>query len=389
MRNIVNKNAFKYIDWITILIIAALVIYSLIAITNALADPFSGEESSFSEIFANLNFDSTMWQGMFFLIGVGLMILVMIVDYNNLRFFSKYLYWICIGLLVAVYFFGSEQRGTTGWFMIGNRGFQPSEFTKIALILVISKTLADQTEGNEDGIRKFSQLFPVLWRFAIPFMLVAIQPDLGTALVFLCIFIGILFMAKISLKMFLILVAIGAACLPILWFALEDYQRGRIFSFMGAEEATADDLYQSAQAKLAIGSGGVAGKGLFASGSMAQLGFVPERQNDFIFAATTETFGFIGAFILILLYALLIIRTFMIALRAKDDFGTYICIGVMSMILFHVFENIGMNIGIMPITGISLPFFSYGGSNLLVCMISYGLVLNVDMRRQRWTHDRK
>ncbi len=384
MKNLVNKNMFKYVDWFLLTLIFIIVGYSLLSITNATASPFTGNESSLADILPNLNLEKTFWQFIFFLVGLGLMFAIMLVDYNNLRHYTEYIYWVCIGLLVAVYFFGSTQNGTTGWFMIGSRGFQPSEFTKVGLILAFARIAAAQTEGNDNGITRFSQLWPLLWRFLIPFFLVAIQPDMGTALVYVAIFIGILFMAKTSLKLFGILAAMAGATIPLFWFVMPEYMKNRLFTFLNPDFASSDQAYHATQARLAIGSGQLTGKGLFASGSMSQLGFVPERQNDFIFAVTTETFGFIGAIVIIALYALLIIRTCMLAVRAKDDFGTYIIIGVVAMLLFHVVENIGMNLGLLPITGISLPFFSYGGSNLIATMIAYGFVLSVDMRRTRW-----
>jgi len=376
---------FKYVDWFLLSLIFVLVGYSLLSITNATASPFTGGESSLSDIFSNLNMEKTFWQSIFFLSGLGLIFLIMLVDYNNLRHYTEYIYWICIGLLVAVYFFGTTQNGTTGWFLIGGRGFQPSEFTKVGLILAFARIMAAQTEGNENGITRFSQLWPLLWRFLIPFFLVAIQPDMGTALVYVAIFIGILFMAKTSLKLFGILAGLAGAAVPLIWFLAPEYMKTRLFTFLNPDFATSDQVYHATQARLAIGSGQLTGKGLFAAGSMSQLGFVPERHNDFIFAVTTEAFGFIGAIIVIALYALLIVRTCTLAVRAKDDFGTYITIGVVAMMLFHVTENIGMNLGLLPITGISLPFFSYGGSNLIATMIAYGFVVSIDMRRTRWS----
>lgn len=382
--DLINKNGFKYVDKFLILIILAILAYGIVAITAATANPLTGDEQSLMDKLASLDFEYTSKQVMFLVMGIVLAFVVCLIDYNNLRHYTKWIYWICVALLVAVLAFGSSQRGTTGWFMIGSFGFQPSEFCKIALILTFSKIIADYSEGSEEGITKFSQLWPLLWRFAIPFILVVAQPDMGTALVFIAIFIGILFVAKATVKIFAILFGLAGGMIPILWLVLEDWQKNRLFSFFNSDYASSDDLYQSTQAKLAIGSGQLTGKGMFSSDNLSQLGYLPEQQNDFIFSATTESFGFIGATVLIILYALLIIRIIMLAMRAKDDFGTYICIGTAAMILFHVFENIGMNIGIMPITGISLPFFSYGGSNLLVAMILAGLVINVDMRRTRW-----
>jgi rod shape determining protein RodA len=172
---------------------------------------------------------------------------------------------------------------------------------------------------------------------------------------------------------------------------LADWQKNRIYSFLGiqtegmTDQQAADNARQATQAKIAIGSGQVSGKGMFSMGGESRLSHIAEKHTDFIFASTAEAVGFIGAMIIILLYFTLIIRTLWLATKAKDDFGALICVGVFAMTLFHIFENIGMNIGVMPITGIPLPFFSYGGSNLLTNMIAFGLVINVSMRRQRWS----
>jgi rod shape determining protein RodA len=392
MKNTLNKNMFKYVDWFLVILMFCIVGYSLLSITNATASPFTGGETSLSDILANLNLSDMLRQLLFFGVGLALIFVIALMDYNSLRHYTEYIYWACILFLVILLIpgIGSTQNGTTGWFMIAGYGLQPSEFTKVGLILVFARIIANQTEGNDNGLTKFSQIWPLLWRFLIPFALVAIQPDMGTALVYCAIFIGILFMAKASLKMFGILFGIAGASAPLVWFSLQDYQRERLFSFMNqssgaTDQTTADQLYHLMQAKLAMGSGQMFGKGLFASGTMSQLGYVPEARNDFIFSVTTEAFGFIGALVLITLYALLIVRLCMLAMRAKDDFGTYITIGLVAMLLFHVLENIGMNLGILPITGISLPMFSYGGSNLLATMIAIGFVLSVDMRRTRWS----
>ncbi|MEG0784598.1 MAG: FtsW/RodA/SpoVE family cell cycle protein, partial [Christensenella sp.] len=282
---------------------------------------------------------------------------------------------------------GKEVNGTTGWFTFGSRGFQPAELCKILIIIVIAKTFAIQTEGHEEGIRTFRDVFPMLWRLAIPVVLIAVQPDFGSAMVYVFVFMMMLFMAKPSWKVIAWLLLIAVAACIIFWFTMDDYQRIRLLAFFNPEAQSvqdADATMQMDQAKLAIGSGQFFGKGLFAPGSLSQLDYVPEKHNDFIFAVTVEAFGFLGGMVLIVLYFLLIARTFMLALRAKDDFGAYLIIGVAAMTLFHVVENIGMNIGILPVTGISLPFFSYGGSSMVTNCIAFGVVISVDMRRQRW-----
>ncbi len=381
---IYNKNMWKYFDWILIILIFMLVGYGLVSIINVTASPFTGDEHTFAEIYANLNLESAGYQVIFFLVGLGVMFGVMFIDYSNMKHFVDYIYWVCIALLVIVLLYGSEQRGTKGWFMIGDRGFQPAEFGKIAIILVLAKCLSLKTEGHENGITQFKDALPALWRVALPVVLIMLQPDFGTAMVYIFICVILLFMSKTSWKVFLILIVAAAVLLPIIWFTMEDWQRTRIFTFLDPNYGTQGEGLQVEQAKMAVGSGQMFGKGLFAPGSLSQLDYVPEKHNDFIFAVTVEAFGFFGGFLVILLYALLCIRTFMLSLRAKDDFGAYIIIGVMAMTMFHVFENIGMNIGVLPVTGIPLPFFSYGGSNMIANCIAFGMVLSVDIRRQRW-----
>lgn len=380
----INKNMWKYVDWALVVIIFILVGYSILSIVNATASPFTGDEKTFAEFFANLNLNSAMWQVIFFVVGLFCMFLVMLVDYHSVAHITDLLYWVTVALLVAVMFLGSEQNGTTGWFMIGNRGFQPGEVCKVLIIIVLAKVLSDKTEGNDDGLQTMRDIFPALWRVMIPVVLIMIQPDFGTAVVYLFIFAAMLFMGKVHWKVVLWLLLIIAIAAPVLWFSMKDYQQQRILSFFNPSAQSADATMQVDQAKLAIGSGQFLGKGLFAPGSLSQLNYVPEKHNDFIFAVTVEAFGFLGGLILIILYFLLIGRTFMLALRAKDDFGAYIIVGVAAMTLFHVVENIGMNLGILPVTGIPLPFFSYGGSSMVTNCIAFGMVISVDMRRQRW-----
>ena len=387
---LINKNMWKYVDWFLVVIIFILVGYSLLSIINVTASPFTGDEQGFAEFFANLNLGDAAKQFMFFGIGLVLMFLIMLMDYHNIPHFTNLIYWAGIALLVAVRIFGSERNGTVGWFSIGGFGFQPAEFCKVIMIVVLAKVLSDQTEGNEDGIRTFRQVLPALWRLAIPVVLIVSQPDMGNAMVYLFIFVIMLFMAKTNWRVWLILLAFAVAVLVIYLVYIKQtgsYQWTRLLAFFNPESQVVqanDATLQVDQAKMAIGSGGMFGKGVFVPGSLSQLGYVPEHSNDFIFAATVEAFGFIGGLLLILLYFALVGRTFMLSLRAKDDFGAYIIIGVTAMMVIQVVENIGMNVGILPVTGITLPFFSYGGSSMLTNCAAFGLVLCVDMRRQRW-----
>ena len=221
--------------------------------------------------------------------------------------------------------------------------------------------------------------------FGVPFVLVVLQPDMGTAVVMLAIFVCILFISKISWKYVISAIVGAGVLLPMSYFyILNDDQKKRIDVFLNpALDETGTGIgMQVIRSKQAIGSGQMYGKGYFSEGTLAQLKYVPERQTDFIFSGIVEGLGFVGGTVLIVAYFLLIFRWLWVALHAKDHLGTCIAIGGVGMLLAHVFENIGMTIGLMPVTGIPLPFISYGGSNLLANMMCVGLVLNVWMRRQ-------
>lgn len=380
-----NKGLWKNLDWPTVILVCVLFFIGLITIVNVTASPFTGEESTVSEFFDRLNLSSAVRQLAFFCVGMVMMFMITMIDYHAITPYIKWMYLLMLLLLLAVLFFGSRQRGTAGWFMIGSFGFQPAEFCKLIIIIVVARAVSKQTEVSGDlGITELKQLIPSIIYVAIPVLLIMSQPDFGTACIYIVIFISIIFVAKTTLKVFMMLLLMAAVLIPIIWFSLEDWQRLRIFTFLDENFENTDAGLQVAQAQMAIGSGQLFGKGLFAPGSLSQLGYVPEQHNDFIFSGAIESFGFVGGIIILALYAVLIVRTFQLAMRAKDDFGTFIIVGVGAMVLFHLLENVGMNLGLLPVTGIPLPLFSYGGSNLVTTLAAYGMVLSVDMRRGRW-----
>jgi rod shape determining protein RodA len=287
--------------------------------------------------------------------------------------------------LLLVLLFGKEVNGTTGWFQIGNRSFQPAEVSKVTIIIVLAREFALRTEGRAQGISTFRELFPFLWRLAIPVALILMQPDWGTAFVYIFMFAGMLFMARTSLKLIgWLALGVGIA-IPCSWLVMADYQKDRILVFLDPELDTQGRGMNVARAKEVIQMGGMNGKGVFSEELLTPDGYVPMKDTDFIFSATGEAVGFWGCVIVLLLYLLLLGRMVMLAMRAKDDFGAYMIIGITCMFLFHIFENIGMNIGVMPVTGIPLPLFSYGGSNMITTLASIGIVLNVNMRRMRYS----
>lgn len=387
----IDPRMFKFIDWLLFANIIVLILFSFIAISSAESDPLVENMGSFSAAIEQLDLTHALQQLSWFGVSILAMFIVLLPDYHAIEEYYKWIYLVIVGLLVAVMLFGSEINGTTGWFRIGTSGFQPSEVGKIAMIIVMAHMISKKTQGHDGGIRKVKDILLIVGVFIVPFALIMFQPDWGTAFVYAFMFISMLFMAKTSLKLLGALFALAGIAVPVGWLVMADWQKDRIYSFLGiatpdmTKQEIEDMGMQSKQAKIAVGSGQVSGKGLFSLGGESKLSSIPEKHTDFIFASTAEAIGFVGVMVMMLLYFLLIFRTLYLATKAKDDFGSLIIVGVAAMTLFHIFENIGMNIGVMPITGIPLPFMSYGGSNLLTNMIAFGLVINVSMRRHRWS----
>ena len=374
MAKLLDKSGWKKIDWLLIANIVALVLVGLISITAATASPATGEEATLAEKLANLNF-STVWrQFVWFLVGAVAMIGVFAIDYNFLKDITPAIYWANVIILLLLFALATVTKNTVSWFKFGNIGFQPSELAKISTILMLARMLA--ARSGEEKITSFREFFHLAKYALIPFVLIAVQPDLGTAMVVACITIGMFFIVRVDKKIILSCFGAVAVVLPVAWLVMRDYQKNRILVFFGLAEDAASQ-YNVNMSKMAIGNGQLTGNGLFGTGGMSQLNWVPVKESDFIFAVTGETFGFIGGMIVLILFGLLLWRTISIALRSRDKYAMYVCVGVACMIFAHVFENIGMSMGVMPVTGIPLPFISYGGSNMLTNMLAYGIVLNI------------
>lgn len=378
---IAEKKNTRNIDWITILIVLALFTIGLVSIASIMASPFSGDESSLSDYLEKLNLEYVQRQLVNFLVGLAGMLIMLVIDYQIYKDVIKYVYFGVVALLLILLVAGNNTRGIMAWFEIGSRAFQPGELCKIAIIVLLSKLVAASVD-RDGALKSLKDIAVCLAYTAVPTVLVIRQPDFGTAFVYICIMALIFFAAKISWKY--IIAAGAAACvgLPLAYFFLmSDMQKQRIDVFLHPETDPQGSGYNVGQSKISIGSGQLNGKGFFTEGTLAQLKYVPERHTDFIFSGIVEGLGFIGGTIIILLYFLLLFRWLYIASKAKDHFGAFMVIGAAGMLLAHVFENIGMTIGLMPVTGIPLPFISYGGSNLLTNMLAVGIVLNVWMRR--------
>ena len=294
-------------------------------------------------------------QSIAFFIGICGIVALMILDYEYLAQISLYLYAASVGLLILVLIpgLGSVHNGARSWFELGPVNFQPAELVKIIFIITFAKQLSE----SEDSINQPKTLLKLL----------------GIALV-------MLFTAKISWKYVAGGIAAVAAACPLVWFfILQDYQKNRIISVFNPERDPSGTGYHVIQSKIAVGSGKIFGTGLY-KGSSQVNNLLPERHTDFIYSVVCEELGMVGAILVILLLTLIILRCIYIGINARNALGTYICTGVAAMLIFQVFENIGMCLGLFPVTGITLPFFSYGGSSLLTTMLAIGLVLNVRYR---------
>jgi rod shape determining protein RodA len=303
------------------------------------------------------------------------------VDYRRYREFALVGFGIVTAMLVLVVTgLGSTRKGTQAWFPLGPFQLQPSELAKIVVIVTLASVLA-QFEGELD----LARLVGALGVVAVPMGLILLQPDLGTGLVFVAVAMGMLLIGGARLKHIVALTAVGIAGVAFVLNSgmLETYQQCRLTSFIdqdSADCAARGAGYNVEQAKTAIGSGSFLGKGLF-EGTQTRLDIVPEQHTDFIFTAVGEELGFVGSATLLLLLSLIAWRIWRTAQLSRDPLGTMICVGVLAMFAFQVFENVGMTMGIMPVTGIPLPFMSYGGSSTLTEFIAMGLVLNIHMRR--------
>ncbi len=320
-------------------------------------------------------------QAIFLAVGFALLLIVCFIDYINFSYWARHLYAVNVILLILILVpnVGKTQMGATRWIPIGFFDLQPSEIAKFIMIVVLAKLLSDK----EGKFGSFTDLVPTLIATAIPIGLIFLQPDLGTALVFAAVLMGMLYVAGAKSRYLLMMSGAGLAATPLLWFfLLQDYQKNRLLVFLDHNLDPTGLGYQLNQSMIGIGSGGYLGKGLFES-TQVRLQFLPEHYTDFIFSVLGEELGFIGAAGLLLIFFFFIYRILWIGAHAKDRFGTLLCCGVAVMFVFQILVNVGMTISIMPVTGLPLPFMSYGNNALLVNLIAVGLVLNVSMRRYK------
>lgn len=313
-------------------------------------------------------------QIIFATLGIGLFIFFSNVDYRNYSKYSKLIYIFNVCFLLSVYVFGSTRLGAQRWIVIGPINVQPSELSKLFVVLTFSDLLIrkykDKFRGIKDVIMTAVHIIPI-------FLLVAKQPDLGTGVVILFVYAVLIFLNGIDYKTFITTGAIVILSLPVVYFfGLRPYQRQRVITFLNPEADLLGSGWNIIQSKIAVGSGQIFGKG-YLNGTQDKLRFLPESQTDFIFAVISEEWGFVGALSVIILYSYLIFAILKIGQKSEDRYGQLICYGIASIIFFHTLVNIGMVIGVMPAKGLPLLLLSYGGSSLFFICIMLGIVQSV------------
>ena len=332
---------------------------------------------SSSCVWANYKFNNSYHyvinQFIFFLIGLFIMIIISKIDYKIYYKYSNMILFICFILLVLVLIpgIGSVRNGSRSWFGIGGFGIQPSEACKIGLIIFTSKYLS----LNEGYIKSFFKgVLPILFIVLIFFGLIMLQPDLGTGVILFLSIISILFIAGVDLKFFIFGGVVGVIGVIIL-ILIAPYRMNRITSFMNPWEDALGTGFQIIQSLYAIGPGGLLGTGYL--NSVQKHFYLPEPQTDFIFSIICEEFGVVGSIIVVGLFFIVFYRGIKISLKCSDSFSKYLCFGILFQLIFQTIMNLFVVIGLIPVTGVTLPFISYGGSSLLISMVSMGIILNI------------
>lgn len=356
---------FKSFDWVIIGAVVFLLCLGLLTIYSSLYPANT------------LNFRKQL---SFSLLGLALMFIIgSLVNYRvfkNKLALTILFYIISVALLVGVLVLGPKIRGSSSWFSLGALSFQPVELVKLALILLLARLFSRR-------FREIGRGYLVVISAAyvgLPSILIMLQPDLGSLLVVIGIWLGMMFLAGVKKRHLFLILMLGLLFLVLSWsFALKPYQKERVLTFIDPEGDPLGSGYNIIQSTIAIGSGRVFGKGL-GYGTQSQLNFLPEQHTDFIFASIAEEWGFVGVLFLMSLFGILFLRLIKLSYRCQDNFAKLFIGGVIIMLLLHLFINVGMNLGIFPITGIPLSFISYGGSNLVVTLVALGFVQSMKVR---------
>ena len=361
-----DRRLVQNFDWFILLILLLLAAASILNLYSA---TFPIREQGGGEVFIR----HLYWYGL----GFGIFFLMTTFNYLHLERLAYPAYVISVGLLVLVLFIGKVTSGSQRWLNLGPVGFQPSELVKITLVLALAKFFGDKKEPTGYRLRDLWIPFALI---VVPFILIVKEPDLGTALLLVLVGASVIFLAQIHWKSMLILILWMMLLAPFVWCHLKPYQQQRILTFLNPNMDPLGAGYHINQSKIAIGSGMLWGKG-FLQGTQTRLHFLPEQHTDFAFSVWAEEWGFMGSTFLLALYFLIILWGIYMARNSKDKFGSMLAIGITSVIFWQVIINVGMVTGLLPVVGIPLVLFSYGGSSLVSTMGALGILMNIRMRR--------
>ena len=392
LENHFDRSLMRYFDWPLFLNVIVICLFSIITIFSATSSEVTEQPATIMDMLATQSLTYPRLQLIWVIVGIVAMFFIIYFDYQFYGNHATFLYLFNIALLLFTLLTAMAGRGGMKAFLNwggGDRGFQPSEFGKVFMTIAMAKAFSVRVKP----VMTIKECIPLVLFMAIPMMLVVLQPDFGTAMVYLAIFCVLIWVSKTNWK--LIAGVLGVAVLMIipLWYFMnnsssDSFRLTRILIWLDPESYP-DEARQVINGQIALGSGGLFGKGLVSPGSFASLGYISDDHTDFIFSVVGESFGLVGMSLLTLAYACMLGRLIYQAIKIEDPLGSYIIMAVFAMFLFHIVENIGMVIGLTPVTGIPLPFMSYGGSNMLTNMMAFGLAENVIIRsRKRESHRR-
>jgi rod shape determining protein RodA len=362
-----DRRLLQNFDWILLLL---LVLMAVISVANLYSATAAIRHVGGSQIFVK--------QIYWYLIGFSILLLMTTFDYHLLERLAFPAYFLALGLLGLVLVIGELHSGSRRWLEFGGVSFQVSELVKIVLVMTLARYFSEQVMDRASRLRDLWQPFLLI---AFPCFLIGIEPDLGTALLLAIVSFSIILFTKVHRNSLVLLIVVFLLLAPLMWFfVLKDYQQDRVLSYISPKADPLGASYHVNQSKIAIGSGLFGGKG-YLEGTQTRLRFLPEQHTDFVFSVFAEEWGFVGSVFLLLLYLFLILWGINIAKSSMDRFGSLLALGIVAIIFWQLFINVGMITGLLPVVGIPLVLLSYGGSSIVATMAGMGLLMNISMRR--------
>ena len=385
-----DRSLMRFFDWPLFINVLVISLFGVVTIFSATSSEVMEKPATIMEMLRTQSLTYPRLQLIWIIVGVVAMFVIIFFNYELYGKYANTLYVVNLVMLLIVLGMEAGRGGMSAFINWGNdRGFQPSEMGKVIMIICFAKAFSVRIKP----VMHLRDILPLVLFMALPMVLILAQPDVGTALVYMAVFCVMVWVSGTNWKLIASVIACAVLILIPVWYFLnnsssDNFRLTRILIWLDPESYP-DEARQVINGQIALGSGGLFGKGLVSPGSFASLGYISDDHTDFIFSIVGESFGLVGASLLVLGYILLLGRLLYQSMRIEDPFGSYVVVGVFAMMLFHVVENIGMVIGLLPVTGIPLPFMSYGGSNMLTNMMAIGLAENVIMRsRKKESHRR-